>query len=71
MKSKSEIQQISFEQWFEKLLTLATSEDGLWLIDSSGKSHMTSYNQGKSPAEEIEELSFTAEWKGCGCGGGI
>lgn len=59
-----------FQEWFNELKRLAQEEDVLWVVDTSGKSHLESFRKGHLPSEEIQELQLIAEWRGCGCGGG-
>jgi hypothetical protein len=56
----------SYEEWFDEFKRLAIAEDLAWLVSSEGESHKNAFEQGDSPAEELD----MAEWRGCGCGGG-
>ena len=58
-----------FLLWFDALQALAKKDDSQWLVSNSPDTHLTAYQKGQSPAEELAELDELAQWRGCGCGG--
>ncbi|MBK1875012.1 hypothetical protein FE848_17445 [Marinobacter sp. 1-3A] len=58
----------SFDQWIEKLHTLADQEACEWIVPDDPLILRQAYEEGLTPEDEYDRLNKVAAWHGCGCG---
>ncbi|PSF11930.1 hypothetical protein C7H09_05070 [Marinobacter fuscus] len=59
---------ISFEQWCEKLRAIANQEICEWIVPNDPLILRKAYEEGLTPEDEYDRLNKVAAWSGCGCG---
>jgi len=50
----------TFENWYSELVRLAKAEDLLWMVSNDPEDHREGYEDGNTPAEELDEQKYAA-----------